>query len=42
MNTSRRTAIGLGALATAASALALMASPHGVTAAKAEALNLNT
>ena len=37
MNMSRKTAIGLGALATAASALALMASPHGVTQAKAEA-----
>jgi hypothetical protein len=37
MNVSRKSAIGLGALATAASVLALMASPHGVTAAKAEA-----
>ncbi|HLZ73399.1 hypothetical protein [Phenylobacterium sp.] len=37
MSISRKTAIGLGALATAASALALMASPHGVTAARAEA-----
>ncbi|MGZ6038060.1 MAG: monooxygenase [Phenylobacterium sp.] len=37
MNISRKTAISLGVFATAASALALMASPHGVAAAKAEA-----
>ncbi|HZZ30397.1 MAG TPA: hypothetical protein VFE10_00255, partial [Phenylobacterium sp.] len=37
MSISRKAVIGLGALATAASALALMASPHGVSSAKAEA-----
>ncbi|HEX2814769.1 MAG TPA: hypothetical protein VHN39_00125 [Phenylobacterium sp.] len=37
MKTSQRTVVGLGALAAAASALALAASPHGVTQAKAEA-----
>ncbi len=36
MSISRKTAIGLGALATAASALALMASPYGATSAKAQ------
>ena len=37
MKTSHKTAIGLGALAAAASALALTASSHGVAAARAEA-----
>ena len=37
MKVSRKAVVGLGALATAASALALMASPHGVSAAKADA-----
>jgi Copper type II ascorbate-dependent monooxygenase, C-terminal domain/EF hand/AhpC/TSA family len=37
MKMSHKTAIGLGALAAGVSALALAASPHGVTQAKAEA-----
>ena len=37
MKMSQKTVAGLGALAAAASALALAASPHGVTQAKAEA-----
>ena len=37
MNISRKAIVGLGLLATTASAIALMASPHGVSSAKAEA-----
>ena len=37
MKMSQKTVVGLGALAAAASALALAASPHGVTQAKADA-----
>jgi hypothetical protein len=37
MRTSHKAMAGLGLLATAASAIALMASPHGVSSAKAEA-----
>jgi hypothetical protein len=37
MKMSQKTAIGLGALAAAASALALTVSSHGVTQAKADA-----
>jgi mono/diheme cytochrome c family protein len=40
MRTSRKAVVGLGAIATAASALALMASPPGVSSAKAEAPNV--